>query len=392
MKFLVKGSIPERAEGQSETDYERLRKEYEGVCKALGAAIARKKHTIMVGVPDWSQLRLGRTVANYIIKGASEVPDMGEHKIIFYAPQEPEPPDTTADVADTLRELDHLPNIDIDERFLGRGPWSAAMIPDVNEADVVILIGGGEGTATIGYAAYSLNRPVVAITYFGGAARDISENLLFGDYIRYQERYGIVAEELRSLQVEWFAEDGSPDALETNRSNADSVVILSEKLIRKFREASIRARTILTTTMGYLVAFMGLWLVVFLYPNLISTRVAFFVLLFLSAVLGTGLRTLVSYQEGRIAQLTLVDLGIDVTIALIVAFGLALVYFVGGISFTGSIVVLDSAADSKFASIAISMSLLGLAAGYLVPLKQLQENLEKFIAPQDTEQQTQVAK
>lgn len=113
-------------------------------------------------------------------------------------------------------------------------------------------------------------------------------------------------------------------------------------------------------------------------------NVAFFLLLFFSALLGAGLRTLVAYQRGEAARLTLQGVLLDLVICLIVAFGLSLFYLIGGISFTGTVVVLDSTTSSSFATISISMSLLGLAAGFLVPLTQLRERLERSISQQQT--------
>ena len=116
--------------------------------------------------------------------------------------------------------------------------------------------------------------------------------------------------------------------------------------------------------------------------------IAFFLLLYISALLGAGLRTLVTYQVNKIAQLTGLGLGMDAAISLLVAFGLALVYLIGGISFTGSVVVLTGGAqgqanESSFATIAVSMSLLGLASGYLVPLNQLSERLGKIVSQEE---------
>lgn len=385
VKVLIKGSIPTLEEfkalypGKNDQDFTNYKNSFIAASEALGVALARAGHTMMVGVPEWKPLKTGLTVAPYVVQGASQVKSEKGHKVIFYAPQDPDEPDTTPEV-DTLRELNNLPNVSLEERFLGKGPWSAAMIPDVQEADTVILLGGGEGTASIGYAAYSLNKPIVAITWFNGAAQAISDNLLFNDYVRNQARYHITSAELRSLQAEWFPKGSPEDKLTANFESATHVISLATRLVKEYVASNRRAQAILWLTVGYLVAFVLLWLAIFLTELPISSEVRFFALLFFSSILGVGLRTLVAYQERRISQLSYLELGVDLAIALIVAFGLALIYLIGGISFTGTVVVLNAAEDTTFANIAISMSLLGLAAGFLVPLKQLQERLEKIVS------------
>ncbi len=52
----------------------------------------------------------------------------------------------------------------------------------------------------------------------------------------------------------------------------------------------------------------------------------------------------------------------EATAGLLIAFGLSLTYLAGGIVFTGHFVSLD--ADPDFTRIGVTMSLLGLAAGF----------------------------
>jgi len=84
---------------------------------------------------------------------------------------------------------------------------------------------------------------------------------------------------------------------------------------------------------------------------------AFFLLLFISAAVGTGLRVLVAYQSNQLSRLTGFAVWIELVVALSVAFGLALFYLLGSISFTGHVSMLESNAQN-FPTIAVSMSLL----------------------------------
>lgn len=382
MKILIKGTIEcppnTTASDEQKHSYEQKQQQFIAACKALGAALAGRGHTIMLGVPQWEKLREGRTVTTYVIEGANLIPqkDNKRHNIIFYGPMEPEPRDTTDKVLDTLQEIKNLPNIALIDKFLGKGDWSAAMIPDVSAADALIMIGGGEGTASIGYAAYSMMKPVVAITAFNGAAESMCKEQLFTEYERFVKQDDISPSELRMLNANWSSKDDSPE----NAIIAQGIVSLTEKLIKVYGQSNSRSSHILLLTVLGLLIFLPLWVVIFLQlPIGLTRNVAFFLLLFISAVLGTGLRTLTSYQENRIVQLHYLGLGIDITIALLVAFGLALIYLIGGISFTGKVVVLQSQSEETFASIALTMSLLGLTAGYLVPLDRIRQQLEKMI-------------
>jgi cytoskeletal protein RodZ len=107
--------------------------------------------------------------------------------------------------------------------------------------------------------------------------------------------------------------------------------------------------------------------------------VAFFLLLYISTAVGTGLRVLVAFQSNQLSRLTGFAVWTELVVALSVAFGLALFYLIGSISFTGQVSMLASNAQN-FPTIAVSMSLLGLTAGYLVPLDKLRDRLQKIFA------------
>ena len=50
-----------------------------------------------------------------------------------------------------------------------RSPSRKSLAQDLETADAFILMGGCNGTDRIGYAAYVMNKPVIAITSFGRA-------------------------------------------------------------------------------------------------------------------------------------------------------------------------------------------------------------------------------
>jgi hypothetical protein len=231
MKILVVGSFhsPENTGGKPNEDFFNSKNTtvFQSACKALGAALARKKHTIMVGVPEWSMLKSRQTVATFIVEGASMVKAARSHphKVIFYGPQELEPGDDTPKRVDSLLELKQLPHIEIEDKFEGRGNSKAGIIPNIADVDAVMLISGQEGTESIGYAAYSMDKPVIAITSLDGAAARIANEVLSNVYI---ERGYITASQIRDLEAYWN-EDGNQ-----NKEIADKVVSTTEKLVEAF--------------------------------------------------------------------------------------------------------------------------------------------------------------
>lgn len=460
----------------------KLKPQFDAACQALGAAFARKRWRIMVGVPMWEQWTKGETVAPHILAGANSVkPDeaTGPHPIVFYAPRELE--GATADeAAGRLQQIeaDH-PNVTLEYKRVAQSHYKAKMIPNVASVDAVVLVAGRDGTATIGYAAHCLERPVLAVAGFGGAARTLLDDVLFDAYDRYKESVQLTDGELLSLTTTW--KDKADDA--ANRTTAQNVVSAAEKLVKAYALAGQKTTRVLKWAMAGMALLLGLWVTIYLRgatvafetpspapnaaagstelsgglatdkskpaspaaskgdaasdaaktaepvllsagnadrepttavkgedvvakPTAVETKpspsrdrsggapafttpppkawipfvpVAFFLLLYISTAVGTGLRVLVAFQSNQLSRLTGFAVWIELVVALSVAFGLALFYLIGSISFTGKVSMLESNAQN-FPTIAVSMSLLGLAAGYLVPLDKLRDRLQKIFA------------
>jgi hypothetical protein len=363
-------------------------KRFQAASMALGAALASKGHTIMVGVPNWGMLRELNTVATFVVEGANQAAekDNKNYELIFYGPREREPENTTPEI-DSYKDLrDTCTKLNIKEKVVGSGSSKASTIPNVTAVDAVMLIAGRDGTENIGYAAYSMDKPVIALRSFGGAAEDFSKEVLNDDYKRFLAQDDNTGEDLRAMDVVW------EEKLEQNFLKANAIVETTEKIVTTYYKPQEETRKVQDSIVIGIVVLILAWVVFFLSgshdaaqetPNNFDVQVSFFLLLYISALLGAGVRILVRYQRNQIAQLTLRGLGIDAAITLVIAFGLALIYLIGGISFTGDVVILDSTATGEspaFTTVAISMSLLGLAGGYLVPINQLTQRLENIIA------------
>jgi len=464
-------------------DYkEKQKPQFDAACQALGAAFARKHWRIMVGVPLWEQWSKRETVAPHVLAGANTVKSddvTGPHPVVFYAPREPEEP-FKGTAAGTLQqiELDH-PNIKFEYKLVAQGQYKAKVIPNVAAVDAVVLVAGQDGTATIGYAAHCLERPVLAVAGFGGAARTLLDDVLFDAYDRYKESVQLTDGELLSLTATWS--DKVED--EANRKAAERAVSVAEKLVKAYALAGRKTTQVLKWAMAGMALLLGLWVTIYWRGATVALETpvsapaatagteqtpqamadkskaaartaskgdataaegsaaepvllratkadsresatvaksndaagmpagaepkfppsnsekkevlegkqalpkawipfvpfAFFLLLFISAAVGTGLRVLVAYQSNQLSRLTGFAVWIELVVALSVAFGLALFYLLGSISFTGHVSMLESNAQN-FPTIAVSMSLLGLTAGYLVPLDKLRDRLQKIFA------------
>jgi hypothetical protein len=222
-------------------------------CKSLGAAIAKRNHEIIVGVPDWKMLNSLVTVSTFIIEGVGSVesaPD-SKHKVIFYGPEELEPKDKTPQIIDTLREIreKYKEKIEIDVTLLGGGASKARTIPNINAADVVILVGGRNGTESIGYAADTMEKPVVVIPYFRGAAEKIAKTVLYNKYAQLcREGY------LSSNQIDDLRTYGDINDPQKISAKADNVVKVCEMLVAASNIKDRSTWNILrTTTYGIMI-------------------------------------------------------------------------------------------------------------------------------------------
>ena len=159
-------------------------------------------------------------------------------------------------------------------------------------------------------------------------------------------------------------------------------------LLRLYKRDNAAASVFLRLTLAVMLLFLVTWVALFLRSSDwgITSDMSFFALLFISAAIGTGLRSLVAYQQYELYEIDGMSFAIDLIISLILSLGLAFIYLLGGYSFTGEVVVIGDQERKTVMTIAITMSVLGLAAGYLVPLAQLRTRLEGFLKTQDEAQ------
>jgi hypothetical protein len=370
MKVYIVGAIAEPG-GTDRQAFEDERQRFEGACRAIGAALVRAEHVVHVDIPSWERLRNGTVAAPYIIQGIKEEKVHSKpFQVVLYQPTQLEPKDENTPAVDTIAEiLAPVPgkpfNLQIEPRVYSS---ELEFFGNMRRADAFILIGGGPGTALTGQSAAYLRKPIVALKSFGGAAQQSFDLVLSSIY----RELGVSERDKVALTRPWSADP------EQNRDNADAVVRFTDELhtalVRAVAPEERMRRIFLLLMPLALAGWVGLLILV---PQLISA-VAYVLMLVLASVLGTGLRLLLAAQSSNAPAFTLTFVWSQVTLSLLVAFGLMLVYLIGGISFTGNIVDLTGYGN---AAVSIGLSVIGFAAGYLLPVARLRSGLTELIAP-----------
>lgn len=179
MRILVVGSSRELSKNVDE---------FQSACKSLGTKLAAAKHDLLLG-----SKRIA-TADYWIALGANTVTD---HKtcLMVYGPADER----------TKFKSESYANLEIELHRI-KESWTSLRFDQVRLADVVILIGGGRGTRQAGLIAFELNKPVIPIAAFGGAAQEI-----WNDLRQSIELSAELRDTLIDLQASWS--DGAAENL-----------------------------------------------------------------------------------------------------------------------------------------------------------------------------------
>lgn len=144
------------------------RKQFETACRHLGAALAQRGLTIVV-----SSLHF-KTADVPILKGANDArAGKTPLPVVLLPPTIPRSNDPLyPENEDEFRSA--YPNLALTLELLP-GQWKEIRDAQAQEADVVVLIGGREGTLQVAWAAKEHGVPIVPIPIFGRAAKQIWE-------------------------------------------------------------------------------------------------------------------------------------------------------------------------------------------------------------------------
>jgi hypothetical protein len=326
MKVLVVGST--HFEGA-----DKVHDAFRSACRDLGKALADEGCELIVGSDS------PNTADRHVVEGFLAPP--GKRRVWVFRPQRDETP--------FVRERDaNDGRIEFVYQIL-KGPWAAGRVPQIRAADAVILIGGAHGAAQVGHVARILERPVICVPVFGGAAAEMWSSL----EPFYQRLDSATHQKLGNLQVAW------------QPTNA----ILVIEVIRQLRRRRVFVVDKLAPHLLLLLAvvcLLVLWVYLFVVASL-PAGLAFFSMLGVSALLGTSLRTALTQGRDSTTNMSRRTLLNDLTAGLLLAFALAMIYLVGGFTITGTFDFISSTQKpTDFQRIALSMTILGLAGGWLI--------------------------
>lgn len=211
----------------------------------------------------------------------------------------------------------------------------------------MVVIGGGSGTLTCGYIGPALEKPVLSIPSFGGAAET-----LWSELQPYYGRLGEVSDRIGNLARNWTA------------SNADLAVLAVKEMIAR-RTFKATPRLPLGIYMVTLVTCLALWVILFT-KQFEPAAYSFFSLLALAGLMGSILRNNLRMIFDPTALFSWNELLIEIGAGLLLGFALALLYLIGALTVTGSTATLVPADTAAFQRVAVVMTLLGLGGGLMI--------------------------
>lgn len=225
--------------------------------------------------------------------------------------------------------------------------WLAGRVPLLLKADAVLVIGGGERSASTAFMAVALEKPVLAVGSFGGSGEELSK-----EFEPYYRNLGQVSEDIDALTRTW------------SKGNAKLVVDALKELVARgvFRT---KPRQPLGIYMGLMMLCLATWVAIFNTDRL-AYSYSLFIILGVAGLLGTMLRNNLRMVFDPTARFSWNELLIEVGAGLLLAFALALLYLVGAVTIKGSAEVMFPAGPAEFQRVAVVMTLLGLGGGLMI--------------------------
>lgn len=345
MKILIVGSMKQptsKAEFQS----------FQNACREIGKELATNGHTILLGSDS------NKTADRYVMEGLSSA--RGQHNVIVYY-SEMVDVDEAADENRVPFPKADLPTIRIRHKPYS-GPWSVAHTAGINAADVTLLIGGARRCDLVGHMARALGKPVLAMRFFGGAAEAVWKEINSA-----YDNCGISEQEMESLRV-WKG------------GSASAVAVAAQKLYKHSLHRQKSIASIIAISSITLLSFIA-WVLVFVFASrqAVGLNPSFFWLLFLSTMMGTGLRVLTIVRRDWQYKIDPSQLYAELAASSILSFAFMLLYLIGAFLLTGKFEQLSRVED--FTRVAITFSVLGLAAAFLPEpaTKELDERLKAIL-------------
>lgn len=305
---------------------------FEKACEEIGKALAKKGHQIVVGSEeDW-------TADLHVVKGYCSVKNIENLKVYAHRSK-----DQAIPYGKIERSSSHVTF----EHRKCNGDWDVNRVEQVATSDCVLLIGGSRGTLQSGFVAPTLQKRVVAVTCFGGAAQTVWE--------RIEARYcndEKILELTRQLESDWT----------TGKENTvvDLIEIITWKNPYIKRNYFPHLTYLLTVFL-----LSGVWLYVFS-NQIFSNTISLFVLMAIAANLGTSVKNALSYLYSNNGIVKWDLLLMEAGSALVVGMGLTWAYFVFQGTLTGNFDFSGIDKNADFQRVSILMSLVGLFSGVML--------------------------
>lgn len=227
MKMLIVGSNKPPEGSQSPEGFPSI--EFKDACNQIGEQLCNRGWELIIG--SYREHMADR----HVLEGYQNA--KGRRKrITLLRPEKGHVP-----ASETLRE-EHKRNIT--PKTLP-GPWPAARVRQMQEADAVLLIGGRENTLMAGYIAPTMERPVIAVGAFDGSAKEL--------WHLYQGYYDELGDD---SDVAFLREKWRPE-------NAKIAVDAAEALIAKRSFHTTLRFPKAVPYLFLLLSLLGVWMVLF---------------------------------------------------------------------------------------------------------------------------------
>jgi hypothetical protein len=362
MRIYVVGSI------SAESSVEQ-RKKISDACRTIGKELAEQRHEIVVGSghPD--------VVERYIVEGANNV--KRKTRVSVYHPEGGERREGQAEERSLpFANEDNFNNISFAYQTT-TGTWHTSQLQATQYADAVIAISNAEGTEITGHYAFLLEKALLPIPIFGGTAKEL--------WNKYKHLYLATvkfrSDENRFVFNEW-----------ASKSPSHVMSALNKIAARNPFSKSVRRSWPLTLLAG-LGLLSAWWIIFWLGQNeLMSRDIAVFATMMVSAIIGTALRQILRIIFGP--EKDVVDtnkLIAEAVASSILAFGFLMFFYLGTIVIVGAPISVSQETDSlaatgAFRRITFAMTVIGMAAGFLLEdaSKMLAHRLSEVIRDQSS--------
>jgi hypothetical protein len=297
-------------------------------CEEIGEELARANFELVIG--SYRE----RTADLHVLQGYARVD--GARTVWFLRP-----------VGEILTPKPDLPPwVEVKDKVV-RGPWPAGRVPQILEADAVLLLRGRNHTQICGYVAPSLEKPVLAIGALGGAAHELWEG-----FEPYYQRLGSLRNEMGALcRSPWEPGAGRlvPQVINC---------LLSRRVFQHQRIwPSIVGSVVTLSLVACWVALFRGWLG--------TDSLPLFLMMLLGGLGGVVLRI----NQRLIAEPTIrfswPSVAADLQNGVILGFVMVLLYLIGVVTITGEAhPIPEPSTAGDFQRIAVVTTLLALGAGF----------------------------